>query len=203
MIDLNKVYHEWCEKVDDESLKKELRCLWWNSRPIADRFFKIIDFGKAGLRGELGAGTNFMNIYTVRRATQGIADYMNKNNMKRVAISYDSRYMSKEFASETACVFAKNGITSYLVSDDKFSGVCLGDGAELKASCVFLAIGHVPNSELFIGNKTDNYIEVDEYGETSIDDVYACGDVINKSIYQLITASSEGVLVANSIIRRS
>lgn len=100
-------------------------------------------------------------------------------------------------------ILYKSIVTSYLVSDDKFSGVCLDDGDEIKASCVFLAIGHVPNSELFIGNKTDNYIEVDEYGETSIDAVYACGDVINKSIYQLITASSEGVLVANSIIGRS
>lgn len=117
MVDLNQVYQEWCDKVQDDSLKKELKGLWGKSRPIADRFFKVIDFGTAGLRGELGAGTNFMNIYTVRRATQGIADYMNNNQMKSVAISYDSRYMSKEFAQETACVFANNGIKSYLVSE--------------------------------------------------------------------------------------
>ena len=79
----------------------------------------------------------------------------------------------------------------------------LDDGKEIRVSGVFLAIGHLPNSELFIGNKTDGYIEVDEYGETSIEDVYACGDVINKEVYQLVTASSEGVLVASSIIRRS
>lgn len=117
MVDLNQVYHEWCEKVTDPDLQKELKSIWGKSRPIADRFFKVIDFGTAGLRGELGAGTNFMNIYTVRRATQGIADYMNNNNLKSVAISYDSRYMSKEFATETACVFAQNGIVTYLVSE--------------------------------------------------------------------------------------
>lgn len=94
-------------------------------------------------------------------------------------------------------------IANYLTFDDKLSGVCLNNGIELKVSAVFLAIGHVPNSELFIGNKMDGYIEIDEYGETSLDNVYACGDVINKDIYQLVTASSEGVMVANSIIRRN
>jgi len=94
-------------------------------------------------------------------------------------------------------------ISNYLVSDNKLIGVSLDNGDKLDISGVFLAIGHVPNSELFIGNKTDGYIEIDEYGETSIQDVYACGDVINKDVYQLVTASSEGVMVASSIIRRS
>ena len=94
-------------------------------------------------------------------------------------------------------------ITSYLVFDDKLAGVCLKSGRKIEASCVFLAIGHIPNSELFTGNKTDGYIEIDEYGETSISDVYACGDVVNKEVYQLITASSEGVLAASSIIKRN
>lgn len=94
-------------------------------------------------------------------------------------------------------------VTGYNVEDEKLVGVVLDNGDKLKVACVFLAIGHVPNSELFNGNKTDGYIEIDEYGETSIEDVYACGDVINKEVYQLVTASSEGVLVANSIIRRN
>lgn len=100
-------------------------------------------------------------------------------------------------------VIYERTISSYLVENDKVVGACLDNGDELKVACVFLAIGHVPNSELFIGNKSDGYIEIDEYGETSVDDVYACGDVINKEVYQLITASSEGVMVANSIIRRN
>lgn len=94
-------------------------------------------------------------------------------------------------------------VTDYLVDDEKIDGVKLDNGDKIKASGVFLAIGHIPNSELFNGNKTDGYIEIDEYGETSIEGVYACGDVINKEVYQLVTASSEGVLVASSIIRRS
>lgn len=100
-------------------------------------------------------------------------------------------------------VIYERTVTDYLVDEEKLIGVRLDNGEEIKASGVFLAIGHLPNSELFIGNKTDGYIEVDEYGETGVEDVYACGDVINKEVYQLVTASSEGVLVASSIIRRS
>ena len=94
-------------------------------------------------------------------------------------------------------------IVSYLIDNDVLVGIKLDNGDEIRTDCLFVAIGHIPNSELFIGNKTDGYIEIDEYGETSIDDVYACGDVINKEVYQLITASSEGILVASSIIRRN
>lgn len=100
-------------------------------------------------------------------------------------------------------VIYESTISSYLIDNDKLCGICLSNGKEIKLACVFLAIGHLPNSELFCGNKTDGYIEVDEYGETSIVDVYACGDVINKGVYQLVTASGDGVLVANSIIRRN
>ena len=100
-------------------------------------------------------------------------------------------------------VIYENTINNYLLENDKLNGICLSDGRAIKVDCVFLAIGHLPNSELFVGNKTDGYIEVDEYGETSIVDVYACGDVINKGVYQLVTASGDGVLVANSIIRRN
>lgn len=94
-------------------------------------------------------------------------------------------------------------VKSYMIEEDRLVGISLDNGKKLNVDGVFLAIGYVPNSELFIGNKTDNYIEVDEYGETSTSNVYACGDVINKDIYQLVTASSEGVMVASSIIRRN
>ena len=102
----------------------------------------------------------------------------------------------------TSVIYDSN-IIGYLEDDNKLIGIKLDNGTSLDVDCVFLAIGSVPNSELFNGNKTDNYIEVDEYGETSIKDVYACGDVINKEVYQLVTASSEGVMVASSIIRRN
>ena len=147
MVDLNKVYHEWLSKVSDESLQKELKSIWGKSRPIADRFFKVIDFGTAGLRGELGAGTNFMNIYTVARATQGIADYMNEHHMKSVAISYDSRYMSKEFAIDTACVFAKNNIQVYLVSELQPTPVLSYIVRELKCDVgIMITASHNPAS---------------------------------------------------------
>lgn len=100
-------------------------------------------------------------------------------------------------------VLYNSNVVSYLVNDNKFSGVLLDNGDRVGASCVFLAIGHVPNSELFIGKKNDGYIVVDEFGMTNIEGVYACGDVIDKKVYQLVTASSEGVLVANSIIKNS
>ena len=102
----------------------------------------------------------------------------------------------------TSVIYDSN-IIGYLEEDNKLIGIKLDNGTSLDVDCVFLAIGSVPNSELFNGNKTDNYIEVDEFGETSIKDVYACGDVINKEVYQLVTASSEGVMVASSIIRRN
>lgn len=100
-------------------------------------------------------------------------------------------------------VLYNSNVVSYLVNDNKFSGVLLDNGDRIGAFCVFLAIGHVPNSELFIGKKNDGYIVVDEFGMTNIEGVYACGDVIDKKVYQLVTASSEGVLVANSIIKNS
>lgn len=100
-------------------------------------------------------------------------------------------------------VMYESVVTSYLVEDSKLVGVCLNNGQEVKVACVFLAIGHIPNSELFNGKKDNGYILVSENGETSIDGVYACGDVIDKKVYQLITASSEGVMVANSIIKRN
>lgn len=97
-------------------------------------------------------------------------------------------------------VIYNSNVSKYLEVDNKLEGVILDDGREVKASCIFLAIGYVPNSELFIGDKDNNYIIVDKNGMTSIDDVYACGDVILKDVYQLVTASSEGVVVANRII---
>lgn len=94
-----------------------------------------------------------------------------------------------------------NGVVvQYIEENEKLVGVVLEDGRELNASCVFLAVGYVPNSELFIGNKENDYILINEKGMTSIHDVYACGDVIKKQVYQLSTASSEGIVVANSII---
>lgn len=115
MDDYNELYSLWCEKCKDETLRDELVSIDGKNEEILDRFYKKLEFGTAGLRGVLGAGTNRMNIYTVNQATQGIADYLNAEfDSPSVAIAYDSRINSDVFAKETAGVFAANGIKVYI-----------------------------------------------------------------------------------------
>lgn len=109
-------YQRWLDfPLEDPTLKEELLSIKDQDEEIFDRFYQELAFGTAGLRGVLGAGTNRMNIYTVRKATQGMADYLNeKYPQSSIAISYDSRINSRLFAEETARVMAANGITAYL-----------------------------------------------------------------------------------------
>jgi len=110
-------YKRWCEgKEFDEETKKELLELKDDEKEIEDRFYKELEFGTAGLRGIIGAGTNRMNKYTVGKATQGLANYILEQGTqdKGVAISYDSRKMSKEFSLQTALILNANGIKTYL-----------------------------------------------------------------------------------------
>ena len=97
-------------------------------------------------------------------------------------------------------VIYNSNVKKYIIKDEKIVGLNLDNGNVINCDGVFLAIGSIPNSELFVGNKKDDYIIVDSNYKTSINDVYACGDVIKKEFYQLVTASSEGASVANSII---
>ena len=108
-------YKEWINsKTISEKIKSELTSLK-DEKEIEDRFYKDLDFGTAGLRGIIGAGTNRMNTYTVSKATQGYAMYLNNNfENPSVAIAYDSRNMSEEFAKATALTFAANGVKVYL-----------------------------------------------------------------------------------------
>ena len=100
----------------DEATKKELEAIKGNNKEIEDRFYKDLEFGTAGLRGVIGAGTNRMNKYTVGKATQGLANFILKEGTqnKGVAIAYDSRHMSKEFSEETALCLNANGIKTYV-----------------------------------------------------------------------------------------
>lgn len=110
-------YKRWCEgKEFDEETKKELLEIKDDEKEIEDRFYKELEFGTAGLRGVIGAGTNRMNKYTVGKATQGLANYILEQGTqeKGVAISYDSRKMSKEFSLQTALILNANGIKTYL-----------------------------------------------------------------------------------------
>jgi len=112
-----KKYEEWLSNpYFDEATRVELAALKGNDNEIKERFFKDLEFGTGGLRGILGAGVNRMNIYTVRRATQGLANYIIKQGgeSKGVAIAYDSRRMSPEFAIDSAVCLAANGIHAYL-----------------------------------------------------------------------------------------
>lgn len=110
-------YREWLEGTAfDEATKEELRGLKGKDKEIEDRFYTELEFGTAGLRGIIGAGTNRMNNYIVRKATQGLANFLNRQALTdaKVAIAYDSRNYSDVFAKEAALVLAANGIHAYL-----------------------------------------------------------------------------------------
>ena len=116
-MDYQKVYEEWIsDSYFDEGTKEELKAIANDENEIKERFYKNLEFGTAGLRGIIGAGTNRLNIYTVRKATQGLANYILKRDAKDrgVAIAYDSRRMSPEFADEAALCLAANGIKAYV-----------------------------------------------------------------------------------------
>ena len=111
-----ELYQLWSKtELEDADLSEELAAIAGDTDAIKDRFYRELEFGTGGLRGVIGAGTNRMNIYTVRKATQGLADYLNEAvESPSVAISYDSRIKSDKFAKETARVFAANGIKAYI-----------------------------------------------------------------------------------------
>ena len=116
MKDYMKIYEQWlAAPYFDEDTKNELRAIADDENEIKERFYMDLEFGTAGLRGIIGAGINRMNIYTVRRATQGLANYIKKQGgeEKGVAIAFDSRRMSPEFAMEAAMTLAANGIKAY------------------------------------------------------------------------------------------
>ena len=117
MEDYKEIYNQWLENpYFDETTKDELKAIKDDENEIKERFYMDLEFGTAGLRGIIGAGTNRMNIYVVRRATQGLANYIAKVDKKSqgVAIAYDSRHMSPEFAQEAALCLAANGIKAYI-----------------------------------------------------------------------------------------
>ncbi len=119
-MDTRSVYESWLnEPALDEESRAELRAIQSDPQEIEERFYRELEFGTAGLRGVLGAGTNRMNVYIVRRATQGLSNYLigcEGAQERGVCIAYDSRLFSAEFAKEAACVLAANGIKAFLFS---------------------------------------------------------------------------------------
>ena len=112
-----EVYKQWCtDPYFSEETRAELKSIEGNEKEIEDRFYKSLEFGTAGLRGVIGNGTNRMNIYTVRKASQGLANFIIKEGGQDmgVAIAYDSRHMSPEFCEEAALCLNANGIKAYV-----------------------------------------------------------------------------------------
>lgn len=118
-MNINLNHENWLKNaVDDKDLTEELLSIRENEEEIYDRFYKELEFGTGGLRGIIGAGTNRMNVYNIRRATQGFSEYLNKTFDKpTVAIAYDSRIKSDLFAKTAATVFAANGIKTYIYKE--------------------------------------------------------------------------------------
>lgn len=114
-----ELYELWLNRaVDDADLIEELKAISGKEEEIYDRFYRELEFGTAGLRGVIGAGTNRMNIYTVRQTTQGLADYLkSRYDAPAVAIAFDSRIKAKYFAEESARVLAANGVKAYLATE--------------------------------------------------------------------------------------
>ncbi|AOT70054.1 phospho-sugar mutase [Geosporobacter ferrireducens] len=118
-MNYREIYEEWLRNpYFDQEIKKELKGIEGEEKEIEERFYRDLEFGTGGLRGVIGAGTNRMNIYTVRRATQGFGEYLIESvesaKEKGVVIAYDSRHKSPEFAEEAALVLCANGIKAYL-----------------------------------------------------------------------------------------
>lgn len=113
----NEKYEEWLKKVTDEDVKRGLAAMADDPERIENCFYKDLEFGTGGLRGELGAGSNCLNIYTIRRVTQGIADSMKHYGQKVACVSCDSRNYSELFKETVAEVFAKNGIKTYITKE--------------------------------------------------------------------------------------
>ena len=121
-MDFRAEYEKWCtDPYFDEATKAELKALAGDDKEIEDRFYRTLEFGTAGLRGVIGAGTNRMNVYTVRKATQGLSNYLNKcfkdKEQISVVVGYDCRNNSDKFAQISADIFSANGIKVYLFDD--------------------------------------------------------------------------------------
>jgi len=140
-------YDFWLEDAYfDDKTKEELRGIAGDEKEIEDRFYKQLSFGTGGLRGVVGAGINRMNIYTVGKASQGLANFVNTQTRKgSVVIAYDSRRMSKEFALDSALIFAANGIKAYLFENLRPTPELSFAVRELKATAgIVITASHNP-----------------------------------------------------------
>lgn len=146
-MEIKDLYKLWsCQAVDDADLIKELKSIENDEDEVYERFYRELKFGTAGLRGIIGAGTNRMNVYTVRRATQGLANFLKKKYEKpSVAISYDSRIKADLFAREAARVLAANGVKAYISKELQPTPVVSFAVRELRANAgIMITASHNP-----------------------------------------------------------
>lgn len=189
-MDINQLYNLWLENASaDPDLKTELESIRGKEEEISDRFYRELEFGTGGLRGVIGAGTNRMNVYTVNKATQGLADYIKNHGGKSVAISCDSRIKSDYFARSAAEVFAGNGIKVHIYSElmptpmlswavrslkcdagvmvtashnpAKYNGykVYGNDGCQVTIEAADEILGYIGKTDIFSGVKTADFDE--------------------------------------------
>ncbi len=226
-MNTHELYNLWLKSaVDDPDLCKELESIAENEEEIYDRFYRELEFGTAGLRGVIGAGTNRMNVYTVRKATQGLAEYVLSVNGKSVAIAYDSRIKSTYFAEEAARVLAANGIKVYIYRElmptpmlsyavrklkctsgivitashnpAKYNGYkAYGpDGAQLSVENSEKVLSFVDKVDMFGGAKLCNFNEAVKDGKIE----YISDDLINKYLDTVASRSVEKVTTDLSVI---
>lgn len=205
-MDTKQLYRLWLDNAEaDPDLKAELEKIADNDEEISDRFYRELEFGTGGLRGVIGAGTNRMNIYTVNKATQGLADYIKNHGGKSVAISYDSRIKSDYFAKSAAEVFAGNGIKVNIYSElmptpmlswavralkcdagvmvtashnpAKYNGykVYGSDGCQVTIEAADEILGYINKTDVFTGVKTADFDECVKSGLIS----YIGDDIID------------------------
>ena len=116
-MNYRKEYEKWRKFAKDKLSTADLKKIAGDEPEIKSRFSSVLEFGTAGFRGRMGAGTSRMNVHTVKKASQGIADYINENRGERIAITYDTRHYSDEFALAAALVFAANGIETFIFAE--------------------------------------------------------------------------------------
>ncbi len=219
-MNTSQLYSLWLEKaVDDPDLVDELKSIKGKDDEIYDRFYRELEFGTAGLRGVIGAGTNRMNIYTVRKATQGLAEYVIEMGGESVAIAYDSRIKSTLFAQEAAKVLAANGIKVYIYKElmptpmlsfavrelkctsgivitashnpAKYNGYKAygADGAQLSVENSAKVLSYVDKVEMFGGAKTMSFDEAVRDGKIE----YIGDELVEKYLETVKSCSVEKV----------
>ena len=191
-----KEYQFWLENdYFDDATKEELRAIQGNEEEIKERFHRKLQFGTSGLRGIIAAGTNRMNIYTVRKATQGFANFINKQGATSgVVIAHDTRRKSREFAENTARVFAANGIKVYLFDDYRPTPLCSFAIRQLKAAAgVVITASHNPkeyNGYKVFGDSGAAYEESNSQQIT--DEINALKDITDIRIIDQVGEADAG-----------